>query len=181
MFSRFKSVALFWVFVAITLISLALTASQCNPTSTPPPPGGSGGLAKGPDGPPTQPPEWQDLLVNQKNYDQIIQGTTEVINAGEEAEYYTEARLYRGLAELARGSDPQVAQADLDIAERFKDQLVTVDPTQEQALLSRSLMIIHTLQGQIEEAERYKAQAIELTPGQRSIIEVEFAQREFQP
>lgn len=136
---------------------------------------GPGGTTVVPVTPPPAPSPvvWQ-MDLDQGQYDRVIEGTSQVIAEGEGAEYYAEARLYRGLAELARGGDLRAVEADLDTAEKLIHELTTVDKTQEQALLLRGQMTIRARLGDIGAAENYRDQAIELAPDQREAILEEF-------
>ena len=120
-----------------------------------------------------EPAAYQKSL-DQKEYKLIIEQTSRVIAAGENTQFYAEARLYRGLARLGLGEDPKAVRDDLDIAEKFIDQLTNVDKTQEQLLLFRGQMVVRAKLGDRPAAEQYRDQAIKLAPDQQKAIQGQF-------
>jgi len=119
--------------------------------------------------------------LEQGSYATVTEETTKVIDEGEQAEFYAEARLYRGLAQLRADKDPGSALADLRIAEELIDRLKTIDPTREQVLLYRGLMVALARLGQIDEAAGYRDQAVELAPEQQEAIFKEFEENVRRP
>lgn len=119
------------------------------------------------------PVNWQ-IGVEEQNYEQVIKETTEVINQGETAPYYAEARLYRGFSTVKINGNLDEAKADLDIAESRIEELNTVGPTTEQVLLFRGLIIVHVRFGDYETADMYLNKAIELAPDQADMIQKEY-------
>lgn len=104
----------------------------------------------------------------------MIEGASPVVEAGPEADYYAEANLYSGLAELGRSGDLEVALNYLSEAERLSNQLTTIDSTYELTLLYRGLMVVYAKLGDIDAAGMYLELAIELSPDQQEEIRKEF-------
>ena len=148
------------VSLSVTVPLVALVLSACCPPDCPP-------------GPTNLAAQWDQQYEEQK-YDTVIEQTSQVIEKGESADYYAEARLYRGLAQLRLGQALEAARTDLDIAEQSVDQLTSVDKTREQVLLYRGQMVVRARLGDIEAAQKYRDRAIEIAPEQKDDILKEF-------
>jgi tetratricopeptide (TPR) repeat protein len=123
--------------------------------------------------PPT--PEIWDNFYQEGNYKTVIEQASQVVEAGPETEFYAEAVLYLGLAELRRdGGDLEVTLDYLSEAERLVDDLTTIDAKYERPLLYRGLMVTYAKLGDIDKAEMYLELAIEEVPAQREEILQEF-------
>ena len=150
------SIVLFSLFIIINL-----SLSACCPPNCPP-------------APPNLTPNNWDPWLEEGSYDQIMQETSQVILEGESAQYYAEARLYRGMAILRSNGNIEEAKADLDIAESRIDELNTVDGIKEQVLLFRGQMIINVKFGNFEAADSYRDRAIEMAPELEDVILQEY-------
>lgn len=115
--------------------------------------------------------QWRDQLASGQ-FEEVIASTDEIITNPESPDY-AEAFLFRGLAELGISED-QAAYEHLILAEELQADLITFDQDRELALLYRGLMVAAARLGEIDQAEAYRAQAIELTPEQADIINQEF-------
>ena len=126
---------------------------------------------------------WQDLLA-QECYDALISEAGSVL-PGEN--YFAEAQLYIGFAQLAEGAAPTDSVLYLHFAEQNLPELTTVDPSRELLLLYRGQMIIY---GRLADdydrddlrakAEDYLAKAVSVAPpSEVELIRTEFYQRAY--
>ena len=129
---------------------------------------------------PTVVQQWDDA-IQQGDYAQVLEEATKIIEQGPEAEFYAEANLYAGVAEVKREGDLDLALSYLDTAEALSDQLTTIDPTYELTLLYRGKMVIFAKFGDIETATKYLELAVELSPELEAEIRQEFEDALQQP
>jgi tetratricopeptide (TPR) repeat protein len=149
-----------WRTVAGLALIVVAVASGCCPPYCPPTP-----IV-----PPTD--DWNNLL-DAGDYDTLIEQTSAASDNRADA-YHAEANLYNGLALIGHGEDPKAALERLDTAERFSDELTSVDATLELTLLYRGKMIALARLGELEAAREYLALAIETSPDLEKEIQQEF-------
>ncbi len=116
------------------------------------------------------PTQWQNE-TGAGQYAQVIEGTTQVIAAGKDAKYYTQARLYRGLAEFKRNGDLKAARDDLAIAKEGRRAL----SAEEQLLLFRTQMAVLAKLGDTAGARTALNDALGIAPpAQQDAIRKEY-------
>jgi tetratricopeptide (TPR) repeat protein len=103
-------------------------------------------------------PYWANQ-IDAGNNAEVIQETTEVIQAGEEAPQYAQALLYRGVAEFNLG-DLESAQDDLASAQDLSDRM----SKDEQLRLFRTQMMVLAKLGDKTGAEQAFQKALTLAP-----------------
>lgn len=149
-----------WEICTILAVIVAVMAPGCCPPNCPPtviaPPVGG----------------WNDLL-EKGEYGALIEATS-AASKNRDGDYYAEANLYNGLAQLGRGEDLKAALERLDTAEQLSADLATLDPTVELTLLYRGKMVVHARLGDPEAARKYLALAIQTSPGLEQEIHQEF-------
>lgn len=102
--------------------------------------------------------DWGDQ-IDAGNYAEVIQETTEVIQAGEETPKYAQALLYRGVAGFKLG-DLESAHNDLLSAQDLSERMIK----DEQLLLFRTQMVVLVKLGDKTEAEQAFQKALTLAP-----------------
>ena len=115
-----------------------------------------------------------DNAYQQGNFMQVIQEADYLVNLGPSHTQYAEARLYRGLAELCKEGDTELAEANLSVAEGLSTSLETIDQGYELTLLYRGQMVVKLHQGNIPAAEEYYKQALQLSPDMQDVIMQEY-------
>lgn len=145
---------------------LLLSGCQCGDPPLPPcPPSPTNAVA-----------QWRDDL-KAGDSEQVLASTTETIDAGEEAEFYAEAFLFRGVAQLVLGEN-DASLEDLLQAEERQDQLITIDAAGETLLLYRALMVVYARLDDMDTAGMYQGMALELAPDMESVIQRELDAQE---
>lgn len=122
---------------------------------------------------PLQPEEW-DEYYQSENYDALYDGASSIVDEGEASEYYAEALLYSGLAELNRGGDVEVALDHFNEAEERIEQLESLDLQYEITLLYRGQMRAYGIIGDFEMSEIYLEKATGVSPELEDEIWMEY-------
>ncbi len=115
-----------------------------------------------------------DSAYQQGNFQQVIEEADYLVNMGPSSVHYAEARLYRGLAELCKEGNAELAKANLAVAEDLSANLRTIDQEYELTLLYRGQMVVNLHFGDITTAERYYKQALQLSPDMQEVIVQEY-------
>ena len=106
-------------------------------------------------------PTTLDQFLTEGSYDEIITGTTAIIEQGEDAQYYADALLYYGLAQM-RMANVEEAAHYLDMAEQYSDQFTNGD--YELGRLYQGKMIVSAQLGDLDAAIHYRDMAIQFAP-----------------
>ena len=115
-----------------------------------------------------------DNAYQEGNFKQVIQEADYLVNLGPSSTQYAEARLYRGLAELCKEGNTELAKANLAVAEGLSSNLETIDQDYELTLLYRGQMVVNLHTGNIPAAEQYYKQALQLSPDMQEVIMQEY-------
>jgi tetratricopeptide (TPR) repeat protein len=103
-------------------------------------------------------PDWANQLEAGKNAE-VVKETTEVIQAGKDTPQYTQALLYRGMAEFNLG-DLESARNDLASAQELSGQM----SNDEQFRLFRTQMVVLVKLGDQTGAEQAFQKALAIAP-----------------
>ena len=107
---------------------------------------------------PPAPSEWATKIESGNNAE-VIEETTEIIQAGENEPLYGQALLYRGIAEFNLGN-LESAREDLARAQELTDRLLT----EEQLDLFRTQMVVLAKLGDRDGAEQAYQNALAIAP-----------------
>ena len=129
--------------------------------------------------PPNCPPtplmvdQW-DNLYQEGAYENLLQETSLILEQGPDGEFFAEANLYAGLAELKLKGDPELALSYLDEAEKRSSELISLDQTYELTLLFRGKMVALVYLGDLKSARIYRQMAVDMSPELEDEINKEF-------
>lgn len=140
-----------WGIVILVLIFSGLTLAGCCPPNCPIP---------------LLPTSWDESLTSGE-YQTIIDETQGIIEQGEEAEFYADALLYRGMAELRTGNIEEASRY-LDMAEQYSEKFT--NGNYELGRLYQGKMIVSAVFGDIDLAMMFRDRAIEYAPDLRDEI-----------
>ncbi|MBN2502869.1 MAG: hypothetical protein JXB38_18965 [Anaerolineales bacterium] len=115
-----------------------------------------------------------DNAYQKGNFQQVIEEADYLVNMGPSSTQYAEARLYRGLAELCKEGNTELAKANLAVAEDLSTSLGTINQEYELTLLYRGQMVVNLHFGDMTAAERYYKQALQLSPDMQEVIIQEY-------